>query len=69
MSPGKLAAQSVHAAIGLGSVDYNTNVVVLGLSDKKFDEMKEDLICFVVKDAGHTEVAPGTETCLAYHGS
>lgn len=72
MSPGKLAAQSVHAALGLATIhpeakDPMLSVVVLEASDKKFEESKTiwGVDGYVVKDAGHTEVSPGTETCLA----
>lgn len=70
MSPGKVAAQAVHAATGIGHTSYNLCVVVLGVSDKKFNEARynpEQSNLFVVFDAGHTEVAPGTITCLAYY--
>jgi len=66
MSVGKIAAQSVHAAIGLPDVDDMMSVVVLGVSDKKFQEAK-DRANYVVRDAGYTEVEPGTETCLAFY--
>lgn len=32
--------------------------------DKEWEKLKEQLWCFVVKDAGLTEVDPGTETVL-----
>ena len=72
MSPGKLAAQAVHAVLGFVTlnevVDPVCSVIVLGVSNKKFDEARSYLkaSCHVVKDAGYTEVEPGTETCLAY---
>jgi peptidyl-tRNA hydrolase len=70
MSPGKIAAQSVHAALGLAQVDNRAfspmhSVVVLDASDKKFEEAKTNFPNYVVKDKGITEVAPGTETVLA----
>lgn len=67
MSPGKLAAQAVHAATGIGHTDYSMNVVVLSVSDKRFKEIVSERNAFVVRDAGHTELAPGTETCAAYY--
>jgi len=33
--------------------------------DKEWEKLKEQLWCFVVKDAGLTEVDPGTETVMA----
>jgi peptidyl-tRNA hydrolase len=70
MSPGKLAAQSVHAALLLASetrVNANASVVVLSCSDKKFEESKlNKRVVAVVRDKGLTEVVPGTETCLAF---
>lgn len=67
MSPGKIAAQAVHAATGLRHLDYHMNVVVLCVSDKKFKEICTRENCFVVRDAGHTEVAPSTITCAAFY--
>lgn len=68
MSPGKLAAQAVHAATLIGHIDYQMNVVVLAVSDKKFKEIVEQEKAFVVRDAGHTELTPGTETCASFYG-
>ena len=69
MTPGKLAAQSVHAALGLRAADPRPHwsCVVLEVSDAKFGEAKAAHPgAHVVSDAGYTEVAPGTETCLAF---
>jgi len=71
MTPGKLAAQTGHAVLGLQPVDSYTAIVVLAASDKKFFEKAEELKrngirYHVVTDAGLTEVEPGTNTCLAY---
>jgi peptidyl-tRNA hydrolase len=67
MSPGKLAAQTGHAVLGLNGAYASMSIVVLEASDKKFQETKaaHPEAC-VVRDAGRTEVAPGTETVLAY---
>lgn len=62
MSPGKLAAQCVHAA-ALAGYTGGLAVVVLQASDVKFRDAKG----VVVKDAGVTELEPGTETCKAYY--
>ena len=70
MTPGKLAAQSVHAALGLArhaQVNPAIAVVVLEVSDKKFREAvnaHEDN--YVVFDAGRTEVPHGAQTCVAF---
>ena len=73
MSPGKLAAQCVHAATGIGHDWYSMPVVVLSASDSKFQkaisdlEEKKHFSFFVVTDAGQTELAKGTKTCLAFY--
>jgi peptidyl-tRNA hydrolase len=65
MSPGKLAAQCVHAARRITIPEGIRAVVVLGVSNTKFNEAKSKALT-VVKDAGYTEVEPGTETVLAF---
>lgn len=65
MSPGKLAAQCVHASRRVAFPEEVNAVVVLGVSDAKFNEAKPKAET-VIKDAGYTEVAPGTETVLAF---
>jgi len=69
MTDNKLAAQCVHAAIGLYKKDPQDHwkCVVLDASDKKFDEAKEKHPeAYVVTDAGYTEVPAGSETVLAW---
>ena len=72
MSPGKLAAQSVHAALGLAAwypeaLSPDHSVVVLEASDKKFEEAKQQVPkqAYIVRDKGLTEVPPDTETVMA----
>ncbi len=81
LSPGKRAAQAVHAALGLaGLLDVtpwelsklaNTTCVVLDASDRKFNhevskQAGEENTIFVFADAGFTEVEPETVTCAAF---
>ncbi len=70
MTPLKVAAQAVHAALGLSKeaqLDSGVSVVVLGVSDKKFEEAVTANECnYVVHDAGYTEVPAGTQTCVAF---
>jgi peptidyl-tRNA hydrolase len=80
MTEFKTAAQCVHAALNLYKLfpRDHWSCVVLGVSDKKFDEKRDALMStveqgevseafYVVTDAGYTEVPPGTETCLAFY--
>lgn len=67
MSPGKLAAQVAHAVVGIGLTDSQTTIIVLGMSDKKFDEsmgVKSNI--YIHADPGHTELAIGTITCASW---
>lgn len=70
MSAGKLAAQSVHAALALGCQQVLhplMSVVVLEVNGKPFEDAKAaHSPVAVVRDAGYTEVPAGTETCIAF---
>lgn len=69
MSEGKLAAQCVHAALGLYKSDpqEHWSCIVLQASDAKFNEAKQLHKGFTVTDEGYTEVEPHSETCFAYY--
>ena len=68
MSHGKIAAQSVHAAIGLGCTDPMITVVVIGVSNTKYEEILANRPeAYRFRDAGYTEVDPDTETCAAFY--
>lgn len=71
MTGGKIAAQAVHAAMGIGHIDPEMSIVVLGFSNKKYkqlliDLIKKDKLHYEVHDAGYTEVNPNTNTCVAF---
>lgn len=57
VSRGKFAAAAVHAALNLYGIDHGAVIVLMA----KPDEI-EDQCVIVVKDAGRTEVTPGTVT-------
>jgi peptidyl-tRNA hydrolase len=38
--------------------------IVLKADDKQWEKLKAEQECFLVRDAGHTEVAPGSETVI-----
>jgi peptidyl-tRNA hydrolase len=66
MSEGKLAAQIAHAVKNLGETPRDCDIVVLKVSDKKFDEMVSEHDCYVQIDKGLTEVESGTRTAAAW---
>lgn len=81
LSPGKMAAQVAHAAVlcTLKSDRILVNDWLSSGSKKTVLKVKNDaelykyqkaardhgLKCEMITDAGRTEIAPGTETCLA----
>lgn len=60
MSRGKFAAQAVHAALMLTGAHHGGPVIVLGGKPGEVEACE-----VVVRDAGRTEVAPGTLTAGA----
>lgn len=57
MSRGKAAAHAVHAALNAFGVHPGHPVVVLGAKPQDIEHMRT-----VIRDAGHTELEPGTLT-------
>jgi hypothetical protein len=67
MTDNKMASQVAHAVIGLGVTALDCTIIVLGVSDTKFNESCFDHDCYVHTDLGLTEVEEGTQTALAYY--
>lgn len=81
MSPGKIAAQSVHATLALAAVMEaspaellmmaNLTTITLDASNQKFWRMKKELEddgipFYAFEDAGYTEVEKNTTTVMAF---
>lgn len=80
MTPGKLAAQVAHAAVACAEQahpkilaqwrEFGVTKVVLAVNDEDdlypllYQARKLRLPCFLVADAGRTEITPGTITAL-----
>lgn len=81
MSPGKIGAQAAHAAVeatlksdkGIVSSWRNSGMKKITLKVNSKDELYKYLqeakdfgfVTALITDAGRTEIAPGTPTCLA----
>jgi hypothetical protein len=64
---GKIASQIAHAVKNLGPTPIDCDIVVLKVSNVKFEEMvKEHPYCYVQVDKGLTIVEEGTRTAAAW---
>jgi len=66
MTEGKVAAQVAHAVKNLGITPVDCDIIVLKVSDKKFEELILEKDCYVQIDKGLTEVESGTKTAAAW---
>jgi peptidyl-tRNA hydrolase len=66
MSEGKVAAQVAHAVKNLGVTPLDCDIIVLGVSTTKFNELTTQHECYIQKDKGLTEVESGTATAAAW---
>ena len=66
MTEGKIAAQVAHAVKNLGVTPIDCDIVVLGVSTTKFNELITQNECYVQIDKGLTQVESGTKTAAAW---
>ena len=66
MSEGKVAAQIAHAVKNLGTTPSDCDIIVLGVSTTKFNELTAQHECYIQRDKGLTEVESGTATAAAW---
>ena len=67
LSEGKVASQISHAVKNLGLTPIDCDIIVLKVSDKKFNELVEqNPNCYIQKDKGLTEIENGTQTAAAW---
>ena len=67
MPEGKVASQIAHAVKNLGPTPVDSDIIVLRVSNKKFDELvEENPDCYVQVDKGLTVVEEGTATAAAW---
>jgi len=66
LSEGKVAAQIAHAVKNLGVTPIDSDIIVLKVSDKKFEELVSEHDCYIQTDKGMTEVESGTQTAAVW---
>lgn len=66
MTEGKVAAQVAHAVRGVKNAPEHCSIIVLRVSDKKFDELTQQEDCYIQRDWGLTEVEADTPTAAAW---
>jgi peptidyl-tRNA hydrolase len=68
MTEGKIAAQVAHAVKNLGITPHDCDIIVLGVSCTKFNELIQEHgdKCYIQRDKGLTEVESGTMTAAAW---
>lgn len=66
MSEGKVAVQVAHVVKNLGETPIDCDIIVLKVSNKKFNELLLENDCYVQTDKGLTEVESGTQTAAAW---
>jgi hypothetical protein len=67
MPEGKVASQIAHAVKNLGETPADCDIIVLKVSDKKFNELTEEhKNCYIQVDKGLTVVESGTATAAAW---
>lgn len=70
MSKGKIAAQVSHVAMQLADKHKCLGrAVILKADHETFMQLEQDIDCETIVDAGLTEVAPGTLTCIGFIGN
>lgn len=66
MSEGKIASQIAHAVKNLGITPIDCDIIVLGVSTKKFNDLISENKCYIQIDKGLTEVEKATMTAAAW---